>query len=74
MKRLTITSLITLTVGLALVVVAAVFDSIVWGTGFNGANLVAPLNSVGYLTAAFSGIVLTAVAVASAVRGHESGK
>jgi len=68
MKKLTMISLVTLSIGLSLIIVSAVFSSIVWGAGFNGANLVGPFNSIGYLMAAFSGIVLTATAVTHAAK------
>ena len=71
MKKMTLISLITLTIGLAMVIIGAVFASITtWGAGFNPGVLSDTFQSIGYVVAAFSGIVLTAVGVTHAV-GHD---
>ena len=73
MKKMTLISLITLTIGLSLVILGAVFASITtWGAGFNPGVLADTFQSIGYVIAAFSGIVLTAIGVSSAV--NEKGK
>jgi len=65
---MTLISIIALTIGLAMVVIGAVFNSITnWGAGFNPGALADTFQSVGYFLAAFAGIVLTAIAVNQAV-------
>jgi len=75
-KALVISAIIT-AVGVALVLIAAVFGSISWSGGFNpglvsGTALSAIMNTIGYLAATLAGVVLTVMAVANVARKETS--
>ena len=68
MKKGTMVAIMTLTIGLTLAIVGAVFQDITtWSDSFNPVNLAAVLQTIGYLAAALSGIVLVAGGVANAI-------
>jgi len=72
MKKMTLTSIILLSVGLAMVVVGAVFNSVEnWGTDFNPDALASVFTNIGYITAALSGIVLVALGVSGAIKNEK---
>ena len=71
MKKLMLTSAITLAVGLTLVLVAAVLNACTGITGFTVSSLTAPMNSIGYLVAALSGVLLTGCAIVDVVKGGD---
>ncbi len=68
MKKLTLTTIIILGIGLAMVVVGAILQGISWGSGFNGDALASALNNIGYITAMLSGVVLTGTGIAYAIK------
>jgi len=68
MKKSASTAIIALCVSLAMVFLGAVLTGVNWGTGFNGAHLADVLVNLGYIGAILSGIVLTGIGVATAVR------
>ena len=75
MKKLKVTSLVTLSVGLALVTVGGVLRSINFDTSvFNPATLASAMFTVGYLMAVLSGVLLTGSAVVGAIKGGEAKK
>jgi len=74
MSKVTMTGLMALTVGLAMVLIGAIFNSIDWTGGFDptgDGNLNSVLMTVGYIVAGLSGIVLTALGVATAIKTNE---
>ena len=74
MKKLAMITLVILSVGLAMVVVGAIFHSIAFTGNFNpntANGLSDVLVTVGYIVAGLSGVVLTALGVSTAIRGSE---
>ena len=74
MKKLMLTSIITLSVGLGLALVAAIVNSITWGGFFSPTTLAIALFVIGYLMAAISAVVVVAVAVTTVVKGGDNKK
>ena len=73
MKKLTLTTIIILGIGLAMILVGAVLEGIVnWGTGFNGDALASALTTIGYIVAMLSGVVLTGMGIAYAIKSGSS--
>jgi len=70
MRKLSMVTIITLAVGLTMAVIGAIFQDITWTGNFNPVNLAGVLETIGYITAAFSGIVLVALGVSSAVKSE----
>jgi hypothetical protein len=70
MKKLMTSVIIILAVGLAMVLLGSLLQGVVWGAGFNGVNMANALVNLGYICAMLSGVVLTGLGVAKAVR-HE---
>ncbi len=68
MKKFITTTIVILSVGLAMVLIGAILQGINWGTGFDGTSLASALNTIGYIVAMLSGVVLTGLGVAYAVR------
>jgi len=69
MKKLSLYSTIALVVGLVLVFVAAILNSVEIVTdGFNKTSLIATFLSIGYLIAAVGGIVLAASSISEAIK------
>jgi len=79
MKKLQTSMLITVSIGITFIVVAAILRSI-WGihssnpanTSFNANTLGTAFDTIGYLVTAISGVVLTALFVVSAVKNESS--
>ena len=72
MKKLAFVTLVILSVGLAMVVVGAIFHSITFTGNFNPnttSGLSDVLVTVGYIVAGLSGVVLTALGVSTAIKG-----
>lgn len=68
MKKILMTTVIVLSVGLAMVLVGSILNGISWSSDFNGASFADALTSVGYIVAMLSGVVLTGLGVAYAVK------
>jgi len=82
-KRAVLLSAIAVAVGLTLILVAAILGTIpaaTWGTGTGSFNpnranaLSAAMNTVGYLTAILSGVMLVALSVAGVVKKEATSK
>ena len=72
MKKLITTTVVILAIGIAMVVVGSVLKGVAWGTDFDGTQLATALSNIGYIVAALSGIVLTGVGIATAVKSTNS--
>lgn len=72
MKKVIMTTIIILSIGLAMVLVGSILQGINWGTGFDGTELATALSNIGYIVAMLSGVVLTGLGVAYAVRGESN--
>lgn len=71
MKKFIITTIVLLSVGLAMVLVGSVLQGINWSTAdFNGDHLANALSTIGYLVAVLSGVVLTGLGVSTAILGN----
>ena len=69
MRKLSVTTIIILSIGLALVIVGAVLSSITFTGAFDPSVALAPvLREIGYVTAALSGVVLVALGVSGAIK------
>ena len=79
MKKLSVSASITLSIGLAMIIVGAVLRSI-WGlstaagSSFNATTLATAFESVGYVLAVISGVVLTAYFIVGAIKGENTKK
>jgi len=79
MKKMPLPAIITLTIGLAMVITGAVLRSI-WGLSagsnpsFNAVTLAIAFESIGYVLAVISGVVLTAFYIVGAVKGETTKK
>ena len=79
MKKLSVSASITLSIGLAMIIVGAVLRSI-WGLSagagstFNAATLATAFESVGYVLAVISGVILAAYFIVGAVKGESTKK
>ena len=71
MKKMIMISLIMLAVGLAMAVIGAIFQDINWTGNFQPDNFAGLLETIGFITAALSGIVLVALGVSTAIKGNE---
>lgn len=72
MKKFMTTAIVILSIGLAMVLTGSVLNGIAWAAGgFNGAELAKALVNIGYIATMLSGIVLTGLGVACAVRGED---
>lgn len=71
MKKFLLTTIVVLSVGLAMILIGSILQGITWSTGFDGTSLAEALNNVGYIVAMLSGVVLAGVGVAYAVRGED---
>lgn len=69
MKKLLTAAIVILSVGLAMILVGGVLQGVTWQGNFDGQFLADALSNVGYIVAMLSGVVLTAVGVASAIKG-----
>ena len=69
MKKFSLTAIIILSVGLAMAIIGAVLSGITFGNGakFDAAELARVLETIGYIAAALSGIVLVAIGVSYAI-------
>ena len=75
MKKIQITALIILCVGLAMWIAGATVGGLTTtGTGFQISGLVGALSNIGYLATVFSGVVLVGTTVAGAVRDEDKKK
>lgn len=72
MKKVIMTTIIIVSIGLAMVLVGSILQGINWGTGFDGTELATALSNIGYIVAMLSGVVLTGLGVAYAVRGENN--
>ena len=71
MKKFILTTIVLLSVGLAMVLVGSVLQGINWSTAdFNGDPLASALTTIGYLVAVLSGVVLTGLGVSTAILGN----
>ncbi len=71
MKKFIITTIVLLSVGLAMVLVGSVLQGINWSTAdFNGDPFASALTTIGYLVAVLSGVVLTGLGVSTAILGN----
>lgn len=71
MKKFILTTIVLLSVGLAMVLVGSVLQGINWSTqDFNGDYLANALSTIGYLVAVLSGVVLTGLGVSTAILGN----
>lgn len=71
MKKFILTTIVLLSVGLAMVLVGSVLQGINWSTAdFNGDYLANALSTIGYLVAVLSGVVLTGLGVSTAILGN----
>ena len=70
MKKLVLTSTITLAVAVALIFVASVLRSIAF-VDFNPATLANAFYTIGYLVAVLSGVIITGCTCVSAVKGTD---
>ena len=68
MKKFTLTAIIILSVGLALAIIGAIFNDITWTGDFEPTALAGVMQTIGYIAAALSGIVLVAIGVSSAIK------
>ena len=60
MKKFIITTIVLLSVGLAMVLVGSILQGVNWSTAdFNGDPFASALTTIGYLVAVLSGVVLT---------------
>ncbi len=69
MKKLITTTIVILAVGLAMVLVGSVLQGITWSSSFDGTTLASSLTTIGYIVAMLSGVVLTGLGVAYAIKG-----
>lgn len=71
MKKFIVTTIVLLSVGLAMVLLGSVLQGINWSTtDFNGDYLASALSTIGYLVAVLSGVVLTGLGVSTAILGN----
>lgn len=70
MKKLVTTTIVILSVALAMILVGGVLKGITWTGDFNGDSLASALSTIGYVAAMLSGVVLTGLGVAMAVKGE----
>ena len=68
MKKILMSTVIVLSVGLAMVLIGSILNGISWSSDFNGASFADALTSIGYIVAMLSGVVLTGLGVAYAVK------
>ncbi len=67
-----LTTIIILGVGVAMVLVGSILQGIVWNvTTFDGEAFALALNTLGYIVALLSGIVLTALGISYAIKGEK---
>ena len=74
MKKLTVTALIILSVALAMIIIGAILGGVSTlgaGAKFDASGLIDALTTIGYVAAALSGIVLTGMGVATAIKGKD---
>lgn len=72
MKKTMLTTTIILGVGVAMILVGSILQGIVWDpTVFDGEAFALALNTLGYIVALLSGIVLTALGISLAIRGEK---
>jgi len=74
MKKLAITSIVILAIGLAMIIVGAVLQGLDTTGNFNIQYLANALRDIGYVASALSGVVLVATGVSSAIDNSTSGK
>ncbi len=68
MKKTLTTTIIILAIGIAMIIVGSVLQGISWSADFDGTQLASALTTIGYITAALSGIVLTGFGIAHALK------
>ena len=68
MKKILMSTVIVLSVVLAMVLIGSILNGISWSSDFNGASFADALTSIGYIVAMLSGVVLTGLGVAYAVK------
>ena len=67
MKKFTTTAIIMLAVGVALAIVGAIFQDITWSGTFTPVHLGQVFETIGFVAAALSGIILVGFGVALAI-------
>ena len=70
MKKILMSTVIVLSVGLAMVLIGSILNGISWSSDFNGASFADALTSIGYIVAMLSGVVLTGAGIATAVKSN----
>lgn len=71
MKKFIITTIVLLSVGLAMVLVGSILQGVNWSTAdFNGDPFASALTTIGYLVAVLSGVVLTGLGASTAILGN----
>lgn len=72
MKKLLTTLVVVLAVGLAMVLIGGVLNSVTWTADFDGTKLASALTTVGYIVSVITGVVLAGTGVAYAISTSKS--
>ena len=75
MKKLLYSSIIIVSVGIAMIIIGSILNGINWQTtDFDGTSFAGALSSVGYIIATLSGVVLAGCGISFVLRQNDCEK